>query len=62
MNPLSIKVEEEAEFKKNFTFTQYKPELKKEYEPQNLFIELTVRCRGSRDAVSSQNNVSNLSN
>ena len=62
MNPLNIKVEEEAESKENFTLTQYESELKKECKPQNPFVELTARHKSSKDAVSSQDNVSDLSN
>ena len=62
MNPLNIKVKEEAEPEKDFTPTQYEPELKKECEPQNLFVELAVRCKSGGGAVSSQDNASNLSN
>ena len=62
MNPLNIKVKKEAEFKEDFTLTQYEPELKKECEPQNSFIELAVRCKSDGGAVSSQDNVNNISN
>ena len=62
MNPLNIKVEEEAESKEDFTPTQYEPELEEEHEPQDPFVKLTARCGGSGSAASSQDNASNLSN
>ena len=62
MNSLNIKVKEEAEFKKDFTLTQYEPKLKKECKPQDFFIELTTRYKSDEDAVSLQDNASDLSN
>ena len=62
MNPLNIKVEEEAEPKEDFTPTQYKPELEKECRPQDSFVELAARCEGSGGAASSQDNASDFSN
>ncbi len=62
MNPLNIKVEEEAESKEDFTPIQYEPELEEECEPQDPFVELAARCEGSGDAASSQDNASDLSN
>ena len=62
MNPLNIKVEEEAESKKDFTPTQYEPELEEECGPQNPFIELAARHKSSGGAASLQDNASNLSN
>ena len=61
INPLNIKVKEEAESKKDFTFTQYESKLKEECEPQNPFVELAVRCKSSEGTASSQDNASNLS-
>ena len=55
-------MEEEAESKEDFTLTQYEPELKKECEPQNPFVELAARCESSEDAAGSQDNASDLSN
>ena len=50
---LNIKVEEEAEFKEDFTLTQYEPELKEECEPQDPFVKLAARYRSSGGAASS---------
>ena len=59
---MNIKAEEEAEPDEDFTLTQYESELREECEPQNLFIELTVRCEGEGADSYSQNNVRDLSN
>ena len=62
MDPLNIKVEEEAEPKEDFTPTQYEPESEEECGPQDPFVELAARHEGGGGAASSQDNASDLSN
>ena len=61
-NSLNIKVKEKAESDENFTLTQYESKLRKECKSQNLFIELTVKCKDEGVNSYSQNNVKDLSN